>query len=319
VNVDGFLKDIFREPASLDGLALSAPLRPLKLSEPPERVLFLGMGSSRYAAMAAAALLRSVGVDAYAEMASTTTPQPPKPGTLVVGISASGGSVETVEALERHRVEGRLPLVALTNAPESSLADAADVVLDLACGVEEGGIACRSYQATLAMLFMLCDRYWNVGATPDLLQRAAQAQDTLFESRSHWLKPLVNRVDGGAGVWVTAPDARFGSACQSALMLREAPRIVADACETGDWLHVDVYLTKRPGYHLLLLTGSPYDLEVYGWLKERDFTITAVGIDVVGSQPFIRLSGDDNPVIRALVETSVSELLAAELWRRHPI
>ena len=54
----------------------------------------------------------SVGVDAYAEMASTTTPQPPQPGTLVVGISASGGSVETVEALERHRVDGRLPLVA---------------------------------------------------------------------------------------------------------------------------------------------------------------------------------------------------------------
>ena len=312
MNVDGFLKDILAEPVSLDDISHSLPLRVLKLDEPPKRVLFLGMGSSRYAALAAVALLRSVNIDAYAEMASTTAPQPPKPGTLVVGISASGGSVETVEALERHRVPGRLPLVALTNAPESSLAEVADVVVELGCGVEEGGIACRSYQATLAVLFLLCRRLSLVGARPDDLRRAAAAQAELFDRRDDWLEPLVERVDGGAGVWVTAPEPRFGSACQSSLMLREAPRIVSGACETGDWLHVDVYLTKRPGYHLLLLPGSPYDDEVYGWQKERDFTITSIGTDIA-------IAGAEDPLLAALIETSVSELLAAELWRRHPI
>lgn len=312
MNVDGFLSDILREPASLDQLAAVYPLESFRLEEPPKRVLFLGMGSSRYAALAAASLLRSVGIDAYAEMASTTAPQPPKPGTLVVGISASGGSVETVEALERHREKGGLPLIALTNAPESSLAEAADRVIDLGCGVEEGGIACRSYQATLAVLFLLCRRLSVVGARPDDLRRAASAQAELFDRRADWVGELADLVDGGAGVWVTAPEPRFGSACQSALMLREAPRIVADACETGDWLHVDVYLTKRPGYHLLLLPGTPYDGEVYGWQKERDFTITSIGKDIA-------FAGADDPLMAALVETSVSELLAAELWRRHPI
>ena len=312
MNVDDFLTDILAEPAALDALASADPLVPLRLDDPPDRVLFLGMGSSRYAALAAASLLRSVGVDAYAELASTTSPQPPRPGTLVVGISATGGSAETIEALVRHRVHGRLPLVALTNKPASALADAADVVVDLACGVEEGGIACRSYQATLAVLFLLCRRFWDVGATVDLLRRAAESQAQVYERRGTWLDSLVDRVDGGAGVWVTAPEPRFGSACQSALMLREAPRIVADACETGDWLHVDVYLTKRPGYHLLLLPGSPYDDEVYGWLKERDFSITSVGADVA-------IPGAEDPLLAALVETSVSELLAAELWRRDPI
>jgi fructoselysine-6-P-deglycase FrlB-like protein len=312
MNHEGFLKDILAEPASLDSLSHSDPLGAFKLDGPPERVLFLGMGSSRYAALAAASLLRSVNIDAYAEMASTTTPQPPKPGTLVVGISASGGSVETVEALERHRVAGRLPLLAVTNAAESSLAEAADLVVDLGCGVEEGGIACRSYQATLAVLFLLCRRLSLVGARSDDLRRAASAQAELFAGRDDWLGPLADRVEGGAGVWVTAPEPRFGSACQSALMLREAPRIVADACETGDWLHVDVYLTKRPGYHLLLLPGSPYDSEVYGWQKERDFSITSIGTDIA-------IPGAEDPLLAALVETSVSELLAAELWRRRPI
>ena len=51
----------------------------------------------------------------------------------------------------------------------------------------------------------------------------------------------------------------------------------------------------------------------------EDFSITSVGIDVVASHPFIRIPGSDDPVVAALLETSVSELLAAELWRRHPI
>ena len=230
----------------------------------------------------------------------------------MVGISASGGSVETVESLERHRVDGRLPLVAVTNAPESSLAEAADVVIELGCGVEEGGIACRSYQATLAVLFLLCRPRLGSGSDGRPVAARRRFAGCAVRRARRWLGPLADLVDGGAGVWVTAPEPRFGSACQSALMLREAPRIVAAACETGDWLHVDVYLTKRPGYHLLLLPGSPYDSEVYGWQKERDFTITSVGTD-------ISIPGAEDPLLAALVETSVSELLAAELWRRHPI
>ena len=52
-------------------------------------------------------------------------------------------------------------------------------------------------------------------------------------------------VDGP--VYTIAPYERLSSALQSALMFREAPRIAADGCETGDWLHVDLYLTKHPG------------------------------------------------------------------------
>ena len=54
-----------------------AGLEPLALQA--RRVLFLGMGSSRYAALNAAAYLRSLGRDAHAEHASSGAPQPPEP------------------------------------------------------------------------------------------------------------------------------------------------------------------------------------------------------------------------------------------------
>jgi hypothetical protein len=69
-----------------------------RLRSEARRVLFIGMGSSRYAALNAAAYLRSLGRDAHAEHASTGSPQPAEQGLLVVAVSAGGGSAETIAA-----------------------------------------------------------------------------------------------------------------------------------------------------------------------------------------------------------------------------
>ena len=71
-----FLADVLDQPRVLaQPVATLAPVEPL--ARRARRVLFLGMGSSRFAALDAAALLRSHGKDANAELASTGRPQPP--------------------------------------------------------------------------------------------------------------------------------------------------------------------------------------------------------------------------------------------------
>ena len=74
-------------------------------------------------------------------------------GTLVVATSASGGSAETLDALERlpHGVH----TVALTNTAGSAIAKRCRSVVELAAEPEVGGVACRSYQHTLALLLAL--------------------------------------------------------------------------------------------------------------------------------------------------------------------
>ena len=269
------------------------------------------MGSSTYASHTAAALLRARGHDAHVELASTGTPQPPAPDTLALVVSASGGSEETVEAMARH--SGVSTVVAVTNRDDSELARGADVVIPVLAGPESGGIACRSYVCTLAVLLLAA------GADGDAVRRAAESSAGLIARRSEWLPPLADLAEGGAGVWASAPAERIGSSLQSALMLREAPRIVADGCETGDWLHVDVYLTKRPGYRLLLMPGSRYDAGVMEWRAERGFNVVCVGREVTGATATIPIAGHDEHVVACLTETVVAELLAAELWRRHPV
>ena len=48
-------------------------------------------------------------------------------------------------------------------------------------------------------------------------------------------------------------------------MLREGPRRPAVGCETGDWSHVDVYLTKTTDYRLLVFAGSPWEEQMAEW------------------------------------------------------
>ncbi|HEV8453033.1 MAG TPA: SIS domain-containing protein [Gaiellales bacterium] len=311
VNSQGFLDDILGEPEALERVARDYGDRHLERMLDRPRLLLVGMGSSGYAAGTAVAALRSRGLDAYAELASTGTPQPATADTLAVLISASGGSGETLEALRRHRGASRV--LAITNTPGSVLAAEADESLDVLAGPEAGGVACRSFACTQAVLALMC------GAPADEIRIAAAAVAQLIEGRERWLPGLVEVAEASRGIWVCGPAERFGSAQQSALMLREGPRIVADACETGDWLHVDVYLTKPPGYALLLLGGSRYDAEVAGWRRERDFRLVSVGRELSGADAAITFGGAGRRVVAAIAETVVAELLAAELWRRNPI
>jgi fructoselysine-6-P-deglycase FrlB-like protein len=306
-----FIADVLDQPRVLAQQAAAVgPLEPL--TRRARRVLFLGMGSSRFAALDAASRLRAHGIDAHAEPASTGLPQPPSPDTLVLAISASGGSAETVAAMRRHA--GTSMVVGLTGQPQSVIGQEADVRLAIAPD-GPSGVACASYRSTVAVLQFVCSLI--LGTVPSLAP-AAVASAAVMDRRHAWLPRAVELLAGGP-VHVLAPAERMGSAEQSALMLREVPRIPAHACETGDWSHVDVYLTKRPGYRALLLPGSAYEAEVMEWAAKRRFPVLVAGGSLPGSALDIELPGSDDPVIRPLVETHVAELLAAELWARDPI
>lgn len=321
MNAAAFRRDVGRAPAALrayaDLLADDDPWRGAPSS--PRRVVLLGMGSSRFASLVAASRLRARGIDAVAEYASARDRHPGGAGTLAVGVSASGSTPETVEALARHRAAGGAA-AAVTNDPASALAVDADVVVDLAAGREEGGVACRTFRHTVAALLALEARLVDAprDGVPDAVRRAADATDDLLARRDGWLADAVELLAATGRSFAIAPAERISSAEQGALMLREGPRLAADACETGDWLHVDVYLTKPLDYRALLFVGSRFDAEVMRWVGERGATVVAVAGDVAGARASIRFPGDDREEVALLTEVVVPELVAAEVWEARP-
>jgi hypothetical protein len=98
-------------------------------------------------------------------------------------------------------------------------------------------------------------------------------------------------------------------------MLREGPRCAADACETGDWNHVDVYLTKSLDYRALVFTGSRFDATAAQWMRDRGSRFALVGPPTVaGAELVVRHPHDTDPLVRLLTEVLVPELLAAHWW-----
>jgi fructoselysine-6-P-deglycase FrlB-like protein len=284
-----------------------------------ERVLVVGMGSSRYAADVVARRHRAAGAHVVVELASTELLPAPAPGLVVVAVSATGGSVEVLRAVERYRGSGRL--VAITNRPGSALGEAADVVVPLVAGTEASGVACRTFRATFAVVDAVLHALRPV-AEPGraarfdaaVLRRAADASADLLATSSSWLDPMTRLLAGPSGTWTLAPVERLSSAQQSALMLREVPRVGAFASETGDWSHVDVYLTKTQDYRALVFAGSAWDDQALEWMAMRESRFASVGRELAGAELVVRHAHDDEPDVATLAEVIVGELVANRLF-----
>ncbi len=295
------LEDIMGGPAALERLlsvygSPDSPLGPVMAAIPPKRrFAFTGLGSSRYAALITASSLRVSGESAWVEYASTSTPTAPAADLVFVAISASGGTVETVDAARRHR--GRSLVIAVTNDSASPLASAADHVLPLHAGAEASGIATHTFRNTVTVLAMLA------GRSPASLASTVADLATALDRRDAWLSDA-DSIDGAPAIDVLADASLLGMAEQAALMLREAPRLPATAHDTGDWLHTAVYLAI-PGHRALLFPGAAADAEVIATIERRD-----------GAVLTLPTAMDADPFHRVIVESVTAELLAAELWRR---
>lgn len=293
----------------------------------PRQIVLTGLGSSRFAALAIVPTLRDAGLEVVVEHASTTRPAPIGDGTLVVAISSSGRTPETVAAAERARAAGA-GVIAVTNRSDSPLAEAAEAVIPLAAGEEASGVASVTYAATIAALVRLARA---LGAEVDaerVLAEAAEAAVRVLRGRDTWLAAGADLLDGGAPVHVLADASALGTAEQAALLFREGPRLGADVTDAGDWLHVGIY-TALPGYRAVLLAGTRYDAELLGTISGRGGRVVAIG-PAVGSAPpagFTPATASSlaiplppaaagDPLVRAFVEPLVTSSLAAELWRR---
>lgn len=316
MNPIGFLADLETKPRWLNLLAdRFARSNPFAVApRDVDRVLLLGMGSSRYAASVAATDLRVAGIAAAAEPASVDASWPPDARTLVVAISATGESAETLDAVERYR--GRSPVVALVNDPTSTLATRADAIVEMGAGEEAGGVACRTFQHTGLLLRGLESHLTGLDEDlAGLTRNVAHASADLLRTSSMWLPKLASAAASPHGIYLLAPVERYSSAEQGALMVREGPRRQAVACETGDWSHVDVYLAKTLDYRAILFTGSRWDGQALAWLTKRGATFVAVGGEAAGARGVIRYPGDEDPDVARYSEVLVPELLAATWWR----
>lgn len=113
----------------------------------------LACGTSLHAARVAAGWARELGVLPFiAEVASEYVPDPTVGRELVLALSQSGETADTLGALRRARASGALRTAALVNVKTSTLAQEADIVMQTNAGLEIGVASTKAFTTQLAVL-----------------------------------------------------------------------------------------------------------------------------------------------------------------------
>lgn len=244
----------------------------------PRFVLFVGRGSSDHAALYGKYLVEIThGLPAGLVSPSTMTVYGTRPqlrGVLYIAVSQSGGSPDLVRSIEIAREQGALTL-AVTNNPNSALAAAAELHLDVFAGREQSIAATKSYTAEILALYLLFDRARggdgrHARPLPDLGARVLDCDIGGIVQRYRFAQRLI----------ITGRGYSYPTALEAALKLMETCYLSAQAFSGADLLHGPL-ATVDPQMPVLAIVqegaGGQAMLPVLSRLAERNADVVAVG------------------------------------------
>ncbi len=122
-------------------------------------VQLVACGTSYHAAMYGSQLLNARGIPAQAHLANeyAFSPPPVDEGTLVVGVTQSGETADTLVSLRRAMERGTRT-IALTNVVGSTAARECDDALAIRAGPEIGVAATKTFSSQVAALALFAER-----------------------------------------------------------------------------------------------------------------------------------------------------------------
>jgi glucosamine--fructose-6-phosphate aminotransferase (isomerizing) len=180
--------------------------------------------------------------------------QPPRlEGALVVGISQSGESPDVKAVVEEARRQGR-PTIALTNAPESPLACAAEAVLPLEAGEERSVAATKTYLNSLGAIALLFSASTGDPRARAELERMPQQVEAQLEQSLADVAG-VDRYRSIEGGTVVGRGINYGSAFEIALKIRELSGLLFEAWSAADLMHGPV-AAITPGWPVIAVAPS---------------------------------------------------------------
>ena len=221
-----------------------------------ERVLVIGMGTSLHAAMIGRWWMEQIaGIPADFDNASEFRFRAPLlgPSTLVVAVTQSGETIDTLGAMNHVRDRWGAPQVVITNVDGSEATRQADASIIMRCGPEVGVASTKTFVGSLAALYLLACRIGHAQGrlseeqlsirleqlltAPSLLERGISLADScariaqLFGSASNFL--------------VLGRGIEYPLAMEAALKCKEISYVHAEGYAAGEMKHGPIALLDR--------------------------------------------------------------------------
>ncbi len=229
-------------PATLFGKNAEAVLSGI------EGVQILACGTSYYAGLTARYWIESIaGLPCSVEIASEYRYRAAyaNPKHLIVTISQSGETLDTMEALKYAKSLGHLHTLSICNVPESAIPRASELVCYTRAGAEIGVASTKAFTTQLAALFQLTVVLGKLHGRIDAVQEADYLEQLRFlpGSVQHALnmEPQIaawaERFARKSSALFLGRGLHYPIALEGALKLKEITYIHAEAYPAGELKH----------------------------------------------------------------------------------
>ncbi|MFN5855216.1 MAG: glutamine--fructose-6-phosphate transaminase (isomerizing) [Pseudanabaenaceae cyanobacterium] len=273
------LKEIHEQPGVIRaGLAsFINPANQVQLNLAPdflqdiERVEIIACGTSWHASLVGKYLLEQLAaLPTTVQYASEYryAPPPSLPHTLVIGVTQSGETADTLAALDLAKSRGHKTL-GITNRTESSLARMADAILDTQAGIEIGVAATKTFVAQLLMFYGLAidlgqkRSILDANRSSELVEGLRQLPahiERILESQERYIEQLAHRFAQTRDFIYLGRGINFPIALEGALKLKEISYIHAEGYPAGEMKHGPIALLDENVPVVAIATpGSVYE------------------------------------------------------------
>jgi len=199
-----------------------------------------------------------------------------EPNTLVVGISQSGETADTLAGLREAKSRG-LKVVSIVNVPGSTVARESDGVIYTHAGPEIGVASTKAYTAQIAALYLFALRLGQLRGEVDTarLQRRLRRLESVPAQMEEVLKQE-EQIKAIAQEFYQARDFIFigrgfgyPSALEGALKLKEISYIHAEGYPAGELKHGPIALIDAQMPVVAIATSSEADTETSKVIYEK--------------------------------------------------
>ena len=189
-----------------------------------QQVIFTGCGSTYYLSLAAAALYQELtGCAARAVPASELLLNPQMvltdQKTLLVAVSRSGTTSETVKAAETFKVEKRGDVIVISNYDEA-LSRLADVNIVIDKGQEESVAQTRSFASMYVAVCTFCARMAGRADLLEAMNKLPEIGNHLLDQHERFAEKIGSNLDIDR-FYFLGSGIRYGLACEVNLKMKE--------------------------------------------------------------------------------------------------
>ncbi len=195
--------------------------------------------------------------------------------STVIAISQSGESADVLEAVKIAK-QANCKVIAIVNQSTSSLANQADLVIDMNCGPEIGVAATKSFTAQLVIIYKIAQVLTDNDISINWNEISRLVSKVLHNSAN--IKGIAKELKNISDIYVLGRGINYPIAIEAALKLKELTYIHAEGIPGGELKHGPLALMDS---NVFVITINPDD-STYSDMLTSAREIKARGAKIIG-------------------------------------